>query len=80
VSELFNKSGLFENRELLDNLAYLILCHETIRDFEIENYYSSHFLKPNLVFPPQKAPVAFDHHPFFCLGKGKVKIDLRCEF
>ena len=47
ILELFNKSfGLFENnRELLDNLVYLILCQETIRDFEIENYYSGHLLK-----------------------------------
>jgi hypothetical protein len=45
VSELFNKPfELFENnRELLDNLAY-ILCQETIYDFEIEDYYSSHFI------------------------------------
>jgi len=47
VSELFNKPfELFENnRELLDNLAYFILCQETIYDFEIEDYYSSHFYK-----------------------------------
>jgi hypothetical protein len=47
VSELFNKPfELFENnRELLDNLAYFILCQETIYDFEIEDYYSSHFSK-----------------------------------
>jgi hypothetical protein len=46
VSELFNKFELFENnRELLDNLAYFILCQETIYDFEIEDYYSSHFYK-----------------------------------
>jgi SpoVK/Ycf46/Vps4 family AAA+-type ATPase len=47
VSELFNKPfELFENnRELLDNLAYFILCQETIYDFEIEGYYSSHFYK-----------------------------------
>jgi hypothetical protein len=46
VSELFNKPfELFENnRELLDNLAYFILCQETIYDFEIEDY-SSHFYK-----------------------------------
>jgi hypothetical protein len=46
VSELFNKPfELFENnRELLDNLAYFILCQETIYDFEIEDY-SSHFSK-----------------------------------
>jgi hypothetical protein len=46
VSELFNKPfELFENnRELLDNLAYFILCQETIYDFEIEDYYSSHFI------------------------------------
>jgi hypothetical protein len=58
IFELFNKAfGLFENnRELLDNFVYLILCHETIRDFEIENYYSSHFLKPNSCVPPSKAP------------------------
>lgn len=45
VFELFNKPfELFENnRELLDNLVYFILCHETIYDSEIENYYSSHF-------------------------------------
>jgi hypothetical protein len=42
VSELFNKPfELFENnRELLDNLAYFILCQETIYDFEIELFKS----------------------------------------
>ena len=57
IFELFNKSfELFENnRELLDNFVYLILCHETIRDFEIENYYSGHFLKRVLLQEPQKA-------------------------
>jgi hypothetical protein len=51
VSELFNKPfELFENnRELLDNLAYFILCQETIYDFEIEDYYSSLFLNERKV-------------------------------
>jgi hypothetical protein len=54
--ELFNKSLDYLKIVVLDNFVYLILCHETIRDFEIENYYSSHFLKPNSCVPPQRPP------------------------
>jgi hypothetical protein len=71
VSELFNKPfELFENnRELLDNLAYFILCQETIYDFEIEDYYSSHFYKYEEKYQKYKLRLLYLHFVTFKIVK-----------
>lgn len=49
IFESFNKvfTLLEKNRELIDSLVYSLLCHESVRDFEIQNTYQR-YLKTNL--------------------------------